>query len=178
MNKSGAKLWADSMDAALDAWLGREGRLRIDAVIPGAGLNDLVEKLSASPKDEWPRVCAEHGRERASDICLYYRDKPGDLWHRGGVYWWTTYGVEFHDALKAVTKSPRVHRLRIYGPAMAAAEEAFKDTAERLRDRLTGYTAEERKALGEAGTDAGLLRSETLGELAERMGVKRQSRGL
>jgi hypothetical protein len=86
------------------------------------------------------------------------------------VLYWT----EFHNALKIATGSPRVNRLKIYAPAMEAAHEAFCETAERLRDRLTDYTAEERKALDEAGAEIDLEYSETLAEAWER---ERRQRG-
>jgi hypothetical protein len=162
----------DMFDNLLEAWLGKDRRQRLDAVAPGAGLSELIAVLRDNPQDRWPQLCAVHARERAADVCLYH--KPGDLWYRGGEYWWTRYWTEFHDALKIVTGSPRVNRLKIYDPAMAAAREAFCETAEHLRDRLTGYTAAEREALDEAGAEIELECSETLAEACER---ERRQRG-
>jgi hypothetical protein len=74
----------DIIDNALDAWIGKDERRRLEAVVPGAGLSELVAVLRSNPQDRWPQLCAVHARERAADICLYH--KPGDLWYRDGEY--------------------------------------------------------------------------------------------
>jgi hypothetical protein len=140
-------------------WCGPERLKKLRAVAPGAATGELIDKLRASPKAEWYRVCSEHAKERAEEICDYFKD--GDLWNQKGEYIWVIYWPEIRKAMQSVGAG-RVRQWK----AVDAAGITFIETVERIRDRRLG-TPEERAAKEQTGLDD-LERSETVEDFVER----------
>jgi hypothetical protein len=156
MTSDVCKIWDD----ALTAWIGQEERVRLKAIVPGAGKDELICKLQAAERSHWERICCQHARERAEEVCAYHKD--GDLWYRDGHRWWNLYWNEIYDALKAVTKNHRAKR-----QAYDAAGITFVETVDRIRDKRLG-PPEQRAAMEEAGLPE-MECSETLGDYIRRM---------
>jgi len=102
---------------------------RFKVVCPGGGTADLIERLRVTTKDHWLRVCEQHAVERAQEACTECKD--GDLLYRDGEYFWTLYGCECADALKAVGYRKR-------WVMYLETSKAFIAEIERIRDRRLG----------------------------------------
>jgi hypothetical protein len=157
----------EMLDAVLTEWCGPEKRRHLEAVMGGAATGELVEKLRSADKKQWYAVCCQHAKERAEDISWY--QKPGDLFYKGGAYWWWMYWSEIRDALRAVGAG-RYRQNKAYD----LARSVFAETAERIRTIRIG-TPEERKAKEVAGFP-GIEFSETLTEACERIDRERRER--